>query len=151
MSRRFRTASRLSLWSLVALLAMPVSSSLAQRDLKNIPDPDPEIERASFIVADGMEVNLFAGDPQMAKPIQMNFDARGRLWIASSEVYPHIKPGQPATDKILVLEDTDHDGSVDKSTVFAGGLLIPTGVLPDADGRGCYVANSTELIYLHDD
>src|SRR5262249_18846885 len=85
-------------------------------------------------------------DPQMAKPIQMNFDERGRLWVASSEVYPHIKPGQVANDKILILEDTNHDGVADKTTVFASGLLIPTGIAP-GDG-GAYVANSTDLIHL---
>ncbi|MFM7844794.1 MAG: PVC-type heme-binding CxxCH protein, partial [Planctomycetota bacterium] len=120
----------------------------AQRDLKNIPDPDPELERKTFIVPEGFEVNLWAGDPLMAKPIGMNFDERGRLWVASSEVYPQIKPGQEATDKVLVLEDTDGDGKADKTTVFADGLLIPTGVLP-GDG-GVYVVNSTELLHLKD-
>ncbi len=122
--------------------------ALAQRDLKNIPDPDPELERQTFILGDGLEVNLFAGDPLLAKPIQMNFDAQGSLWVASSEVYPQIKPGAPATDKILILDDTNHDGVADKTTVFADGLLIPTGVIP-GDG-GAYVANSTELIHLSD-
>jgi putative heme-binding domain-containing protein len=122
--------------------------AFAQRDLKDIPDPDPELERQSFIVADGFEVNLYAADPLIAKPIQMNFDAQGRLWIASSEVYPQIRPGQKATDKILVLEDQDRNGVAEKTTVFADGLFIPTGVLP-GDG-GVYVANSTELIHLKD-
>ncbi len=126
---------------------------LAQRDLKNIPDPDPEVERKSFQVAEGFEVNLFAADPMLAKPIQMNWDAAGRLWIASSEVYPQIEPGQKANDKILVLEDTDGDGRADKTTVFANGLLIPTGVEPDRvgpNGSSAFVANSTELLHLSD-
>src|SRR5687768_8042292 len=94
-----------------ALLLCLASPALAQRELKEIPNPDAELERKTFILPEGMEVNLWAGDPQMHKPIQMNFDAQGRLWIASSEVYPQIKPGQPATDKILVLEDTNFDGA----------------------------------------
>ena len=122
--------------------------AFAQRDLKDIPDPDPELERKTFIVADGFEVNLYAADPLIAKPIQMNFDAEGRLFIASSTVYPHIKPGQKAEDKILVVEDTDQDGTADKTSVFADGLLIPTGVIP-GDG-GAYVCNSTELLHLAD-
>jgi putative heme-binding domain-containing protein len=122
--------------------------AFAQRDLKDIPDPDPEIELSSFIVADGFEVNLYASDPLIAKPIQMNFDAEGRLWVASSTVYPHIMPGQKADDKILIIEDKDQDGTADKTTVFADGLLIPTGVIP-GDG-GAYVANSTELLHLSD-
>jgi putative heme-binding domain-containing protein len=132
---------------LLMLLLFP-AAAFAQRNLKNIPDPDPELERKSFIVADGFEVNLFASDPRIAKPIQMNFDPQGRLWVASSKVYPHIKPGQKADDHILVLEDTDGDGKADKTTVFAGGLLIPTGVEP-GDG-GAYVANSTELLHFTD-
>ena len=70
--------------------------------------------RLSFIVAPGFEVNLWAADPLLAKPIQMNFDPQGRLWVASSEVYPQIEPGQAATDKIIVLEDTKGTGVADK-------------------------------------
>ena len=47
-----------------------------------------------FDVAEGFEVNLFAENPHLAKPIQMNFDSAGRLWVASSSVYPQIQPGQ---------------------------------------------------------
>ncbi|MBI5758062.1 MAG: HEAT repeat domain-containing protein, partial [Planctomycetales bacterium] len=124
------------------------ASLFAQQGLKDIPNPDPEIERKSLQVADGFEVNLYAADPRIAKPIQMNFDAAGRLWIASSEIYPQIQPGQKANDKILIVEDTDGDGTADKTTVFADGLLIPTGIEP-GDG-GAYVANSTEIIHLRD-
>lgn len=126
-----------------------MSSSLAQRDLQQIPDPDPSVSLASFTLPAGLQANLFAGDGQISKPIHMNFDARGRLWVAGSEVYPQIEPGQPATDKIFILEDTTGDGVADQATVFADNLLIPTGILPDELG-GCYVANSTELIYLSD-
>jgi len=110
--------------------------------------PDPEIERKSFDVAEGFEVTLWAADPMLANPVQMNFDPAGRLWIATSEIYPQLKPGQVADDKILVLEDTKGAGKADKVTVFARGLLIPTGVLP-GDG-GAYVANSTEILHMKD-
>jgi putative heme-binding domain-containing protein len=132
----------------VAVILLAASPAFAQRDLKNIPDPDPELERKALELADGFEVNLFAADPQIAKPIQMNFDPQGRLWIASSEVYPQIAPGQKANDRILVVEDVDGDGKADKTTVFASGLLIPTAVEP-GDG-GAYVANSTELVHFKD-
>src|SRR5262249_51869849 len=119
----------------------------AQRDAK-VPDPDPEIERKTFIVADGFEVNLFAADPMLAKPIQISFDPQGRLWGASRETYPQITPGQQADDKILILEDRDGDGKADRTTVFARGLLIPTGIEPG--NGGVYVADSTELLHLSD-
>jgi len=101
-----------------------------------------------FTVADNLEVTLWAENPQMHKPIQMNFDPQGRLWVVSSEVYPQIEPGQAATDKVIVLEDTNKDGKADKSTIFADGLLIPTGLEP-GDG-GVYVAQSTELLHFKD-
>src|SRR4051794_9624400 len=130
------------------LLLFFVSSCLRGSIAFAQPAPDPELERKSFTVADGFEVSLYAADPMMAKPIQMNFDPAGRLWIATSEIYPQIKPGEVADDKVLVLEDTKGAGRADKVTIFAGGLLIPTGVLP-GDG-GCYVANSTEIVHFKD-
>lgn len=130
---------------LVALIGSPVS---AQRNLTDIPDPDPQKELERLRVADGFEINLFASDPVIAKPIQSNWDARGRLWVATSSVYPQLEPGEVANDKIVILEDTDGDGKADKNIVFAEGLLIPTGVLPA--GNGAYVANSTELLFMED-
>lgn len=141
--RRFSLSLSLCLFS-----GLLLGTSPGQRNLTHIPDPTPEVQLASFQVADGFEVNLFASDPMIAKPVQINWDARGRLWIVSSKVYPQIEPGQEAQDEILVVEDTDGDGVADKKTVFADGLLIPTGVLP-ADG-GAYVANSTELLFMRD-
>jgi putative heme-binding domain-containing protein len=134
-------------WLAAGLCLFLTVPAQAQRDAKT-PDPDPEIERKSFQVAPGFEVNLFAADPLLAKPIQMNFDAAGRLWVACSEVYPQIKPGQKANDKVVILEDTKGAGKADKVTVYADGLLIPTGLEP-GDG-GVYVADSTDVLHFSD-
>ncbi|MCF2497630.1 PVC-type heme-binding CxxCH protein [Dyadobacter chenhuakuii] len=133
--------------TLMATILLTTSSNKVQ-NIKEDPDPDVQKELASFKVADGFEVTLFASDPMVAKPIQMNWDAEGRLWVVSSTVYPHLKTGESANDKIFVLEDTDGDGKADKSTVFAEGLIQPTGILP-GDG-GVYVANSTEILHFSD-
>ncbi len=110
---------------------------------------DPASELASFQVADGFEVNLFASETNgVVKPIQIRFDARGRLWVIGSTVYPQIEPGQKPDDKVLVLEDTNHDGRADKTTVFADGLMIPTGI--EVVENGCYVGHGTELLLLRD-
>jgi putative membrane-bound dehydrogenase-like protein len=122
------------------------AEALAQ---KAVPQPRAEQPTPTFDVADGFESTLWAENPFLHKPIQMNWDARGRLWIASSEVYPLIAPGQHATDSIVVLEDTNGDGVADKHTTFAVGLVIPTGVLPD-DRGGCYVAASHQLLHFAD-
>lgn len=120
----------------------------AQRGLRDIPDPDPVKQQKAFNLPDGMQAELFAADPMIAKPVQMNFDSKGRLWIVSSGMYPHIKPGAKENDRILILEDTNGDGKADKRTVFADNLHIPTAVLP-VDG-GAYVSNSTEILFLQD-
>ncbi len=134
---------------MVLLVAVALSPQVqAQRNAPLAVETDPEKEKATFQVDPAFEVNLFAGDPMLAKPIQMAWDSKGRLWVACSETYPQIKPGDKANDKILILEDTDGDGKADKTTVFAEGLLIPTGVEPDLNG--VYVADSTELVYLQD-
>src|SRR4051812_30624430 len=73
---------RMKAWALISFCilhsAFCTPRAGAQRDA-TVPDPDPEVERRSFQVADGFEVNLFAADPLLAKPIQMNFDPAGRL------------------------------------------------------------------------
>jgi putative heme-binding domain-containing protein len=109
---------------------------------------DPQEELDSFRVADGLEVTLFAAEPMLVNPTQMNWDTDGRLWVVSSTAYPHLKTGEAANDKIYVLEDTNGDGKADKSTIFAEGLFTPTGILP-GDG-GVYVANSTEILHFTD-
>jgi putative heme-binding domain-containing protein len=104
---------------------------------------------ASFDVADGFEVSLFASEMDgVVKPIQMRFDARGRLWVIGSTVYPQIEPGQIPNDKVLILEDTNGDGRCDKSTVFADGLMIPTGI--ELGDGGVYIGHGTELLFLKD-
>ncbi|MFT5497596.1 MAG: putative membrane-bound dehydrogenase-like protein, partial [Kiritimatiellia bacterium] len=130
------------------VLAITASSLFAQNSLKDIPDPNPDVQLSSFKVADGFKIELFAADPMIAKPVQMNWDEQGRLWVVSSRIYPHIIPGQAAEDQVIVLEDTDGDGRADTSTVFADKLLVPTAIIP-GDG-GAYVGNSTELLHMKD-
>ena len=106
-------------------------------------------ELASFQLADGFEINLFASETNgVVKPIQIRFDARGRLWVIGSVVYPQIEPGQKPDDKVLILEDTNGDGRADKTTVFADGLMIPTGL--EVGDNSCYLGHGTELLLLKD-
>ena len=104
---------------------------------------------SDFKLADGFEMSLFASETNgVVKPIQMRFDYRGRLWVIGSTVYPQIEPGQIPDDKVLILEDTNRDGRCDKTTVFASGLMIPTGIEVVKDGA--YIGHGTELLFLKD-
>ncbi|MEO6787063.1 MAG: PVC-type heme-binding CxxCH protein [Chthoniobacteraceae bacterium] len=110
---------------------------------------DPAAELASFTLPEGFEANLFASEKDgVVKPIQIRWDSRGRLWVLGSTTYPQLKPGEEPNDKIVILEDTKHTGHADKTTVFADGLMIPTG-LELGDG-GAYVGQGTKLLFLKD-
>src|SRR5580765_4773567 len=134
----------LGIWSFIGSWSLVLGACCFAAE----PD-DPATELASFQVADGFEVNLFASEKDgVVKPIQMRFDARGRLWVIGSTVYPQLQPGQTPNDKVLILEDTNGDGVCDKTTVFADGLMIPTGIA--LGGGGVYVGQGSELLFLRD-
>lgn len=124
------------------------AANLKGADLDLVNNHDPAVEEANFDLLDGFEVNLFATDPMLANPVHMTWAPDGKLYVACSWAYPQLKPGEKANDKIIVLEDTDDDGRADKSTVFADGLYLPTG-LELANG-GVFVAQSPHILFLKD-
>lgn len=103
-----------------------------------------------FKLPEGYEINLFASEKDfpIEKPVAMNFDARGRLWVATMPTYPQYFPGIPVHDKIVILEDTDADGKADKHTVFADDLYLPLG-FEFGDG-GVYVSQEPDIVFLKD-
>lgn len=105
-------------------------------------------ELKTFTLPEDLELNLFAAEPMIINPTNMNWDNEGRLWVACAPGYPQIKPGHMASDQIVVLEDTNNDGKADKRHVFVDNVLIPTAVLPG--NGGVYVANSTEIVHYKD-
>ena len=106
----------------------------------------PQNELAGFHVPEGFQVELVASEPQIAKPMNLAFDPKGRLWLTQSVLYPFpAKDNQPFADAIVVLEDKDHNGSFESKTTFADGLNIPIGVLPYQDG---VIAFSIPNIYF---
>jgi putative heme-binding domain-containing protein len=94
----------------------------------------PDQEKAGFRLPPGFEITLFASEPDITKPINMEFDAAGRLWVSQSSEYPMSAPPGTGHDRITVLEDTNGDGRADKFTPFATDLDIPIGVMPVRGG-----------------
>ena len=112
---------------------------------------DPNLALQRIRVQDGYEVNLFASEqqfPELANPLAMTFDVRGRLWVLTSPTYPHYLPGEEPNDKLVILEDTNEDGKADKLTVFADKLYIPTGF--ELGDGGVYVSQQPNLMFLRD-
>jgi putative heme-binding domain-containing protein len=109
----------------------------------------PEAERKTFHVPPGFEVELVASEPEIGKPINLAFDARGRLWLTQSREYPIAAPlDKPGRDKVKILSDFGSDGRAGKVSTFAEGLNIPIGLYPYKNG---VIAFSIPNIYYFQD
>ena len=98
----------------------------------------------------GYKVNLFASEVRfpIANPMAIQFDARGRLWVANTPTWPHSLPGKQPRDSIVILEDTDRDGVADKHSVFLDKMNLIHGFA--LFGDGAYVAQTPNLILARD-
>ena len=112
----------------------------------------PEECAKSMKVPEGFEVQPFASErefPELAKPDQIAFDNRGRLWVCCMPTYPQWKPGDPRpNDRLLIFEDADHDGRADKCKVFYDKLHCPTGF--EFWNGGVLVADQPRMLWIKD-
>lgn len=146
------------------LLLLPTPSARPQG---YAPDAAPGMMKP----AEGLAVNLFASEPDIAQPILAKFDDRGRLWTIQYLQYPlpaglkRVKvdrwsravydrvpepppKGPKGADRITLCEDTDGDGRADRFKDFVGGLNLCTG-LEFGDG-GVYVMQVPYLLFYPD-
>src|SRR5262245_61154546 len=111
----------------VTLLLASISRELKSADpfaegVRSTPWLSPADEQKAFKLQPGFEINLVAAEPDIQKPLNMQFDEQGRIWLTCTVEYPYAAPNdRPAKDSIRVLEDTDGDGRFEKVTVFADG------------------------------
>ncbi len=120
-----------------------------QSDSSGLPKPEETLK--SFKYNDDLEIDLVLSEPQINQPVEINFDHKGRLWVIQYNQYPYPEgskvvdidnharvvfdkiPEPPAegikgADKITMFEDTNGDGTYDKSTDVISGLNITTAV-----------------------
>ena len=111
---------------------------------------DPKESQKHYIMPEGFELKLFASEPDLeGKPIAMNWDERGRLWVALTIDYPNeLQPQGLGRDKIVICEDTNGDNVADKFTTFADKLSIPTSLI-FANG-GVIVHQAPDTLFLKD-
>lgn len=88
------------------------------------------VPASMFTTLDGLEVTVWAASPMLRNPTNIDIDKDGRIWVAEGVNYRGHYRRQPEGDRIMVLQDTDGDGSADKSHVFVQepGLIAPLGV-----------------------
>ncbi|MDP6444333.1 MAG: hypothetical protein QF805_11130, partial [Pirellulaceae bacterium] len=134
------------------MIAFAAGSVVAQDDpfraiIRPTEPLNPSEELATFRLPDGFSIDLVASEPEIAKPMNVAFDAHGRLWVTVTQEYPHPAKGQ-GRDAVVVFSDEDGDGQFEKNHVFADGLNIPIGLLPYDDG--CIVFSIPHIWRLRD-
>ena len=141
-------------WSFLVLVLWTTLNQHAAPDpfgegVRNTEPRTPEEQLKTFHVPPGFEVQLVAAEPDLRKPMNMAFDAKGRLWYTESREYPFAAPlDKPSRDTIRVLSDFDAGGRARKVEIFADGLNIPTGLYPYKNG---VVAWSIPNIWFFED
>ncbi|RLS58046.1 MAG: DUF1080 domain-containing protein [Planctomycetota bacterium] len=103
---------------------------------------------AAMQVPPGFKVQVAASEPNVTQPIAMCWDDRGRLWVAEAHSYPQRNPEGEGADRIVIFEDTDENGTLDKKTTFIEGLNLVSGLAVGFDG--VWVGAAPYLMFIPD-
>lgn len=140
-----------------------VNSLVSKEELASLRYPEggptaPEKAASKIVVHPDFNLNLVAAEPLIEKPISLDWDPQGRMWIAETPEYPNgrkvanshdnAKENRPARDRISILEDSDGDGVMDKKSVFFEGLELVTSFVFHRDG--VIVSQAPDIYFLRD-
>ena len=141
-----------------------VLASAQQRSPANRPWP-PGVQQVSpespvlsptealktFYMPPGYHLELVASEPLVEAPVALDWDLQGRLWVVEMPGFMADLRGSNEHDpigRVVVLEDTDHDGTMDKRTVFADGLVLARSL--KVLDRGVLVAEPPNVWLMRD-
>ncbi|MEO6685966.1 MAG: PVC-type heme-binding CxxCH protein, partial [Dyadobacter sp.] len=130
------------------------SNELKQKDIIILPPLDPVlnaglsgIEAAkAMTLPKGFKITLAAAEPDIIRPISFTIDSRGRLWVVEGHTYPVPAPEGQGKDRILIFEDTDGDGTLDKRKVFTEGLNLVSGI--EVGMGGVWLGAAPYLLFI---
>ena len=108
----------------------------------------PQDAAENMTVPAGFRVQLAAGEPQVHQPIAFAFDHRGRVWLAEAHTYPVRAAEGQGRDRIIILEDTDQDGTLDSRKLFVDGLNLVSGL--EVGFGGVWVGAAPYLLFIPD-
>ena len=119
------------------------------KERKDLKEDLTGVEAAAHMtVPEGFHVQLAAAEPDVHQPVAMAFDHRGRLWVAEAYTYPNRAKEGEGLDKIIILEDTDHDGRFDSRKNFAEGLNLISGL--EVGFGGVWVGAAPYFMFIPD-
>ena len=137
---------RIFLFFFITLLVLNFSCQEAKKEYKDVIYEKPEIIREAasdflspaesmetFYLPEGYKIELVASEPMINEPVAIAWDGDGKMYVAQMETYMQNVDGDGTdepTSRIMLLEDTDGDGKMDKSSVFIDSLLLPRMILP---------------------
>ncbi len=124
------------------LLVSRVEELLTSRGRSRGVDAEQALD--SFQLTDGYTIELVAAEPLVQDPVNIAFDAQGRLWVVEMGDYPEGENG----GRVKTLIDSDGDGVFDQATVFLSDLPFPTGVLPWRDG--VLISSAPDILFARD-
>jgi len=119
-----------------------------QRDAPPLTTPAESL--AAIKAPQGFQITLFAAEPEVRQPIGFTTDPRGRLWVAENYTYaenPVVKD-ERHRDRIVILEDRDHDGEADGRKVFWDKAIQLTSV--EVGMGGVWAMCPPQLLFLPD-
>src|SRR3989442_4223013 len=129
------------------LLALLSLFGCAQK--QSAPALSPQDALKSFHLSEDFHIELFGAEPQVVDPVEMAFDENGRIYVAEMRDYPDDPPpGKPARSRIRLLEDTDGDGKIDRSVIFADQVLEVSGLMPWKGGL--IVTSAPDILFMKD-
>lgn len=123
---------------------------IAQQEGRNAKFLTPDEAVKSMTLLPGYNVNVWASEPMMTQPMAFCWDDRGRLWVAENRDYESRGYGfsRAGNSRILILEDTDHDGVADSRKVFLEGIAFPSAIAVGFDGL--FLGAPPNLLFVPD-
>jgi len=132
----------------VLFLALFTLLSCSQKQT-GAPALSPQDALKSFHLSEDFHIELLAAEPQVVDPVEMAFDENGRIYVAEMLDYPDDPPeGKPARSRIRLLEDTNGDGKIDRSVIFADQVLEVSGLMPWKGGL--IVTSAPDILFMKD-
>lgn len=129
-------------------------NELNQQDIIVLPPLDPVTNSGlsgkeaakAMSLPEGFKITLAASEPEVVRPISFTIDAKGRLWVVEGHTYPTPAPEGEGKDRILIFEDTNGDGTLDKRKVFAEGLNLVSGI--EVGMGGVWLGAAPYLLFI---